>query len=351
MKNFCYSLVAICGGLFLTGCGSDSSETSEQNTATFSLAVSDAPVDDANKVVLAFEDVVLVPFDPDTGKKMGEPIPMDVSENGELRRIDLMQYQGSDAETIISEETVEPGDYALCVYAKDGKYMNDDSLSYVEKTDGSFKGLVVPSKGSCFGYKPATEDQGRLVFSQKGEHVTIHTGHNRYVVEFDLRKGLDDPQGLDYMLMDSNAVSLVNSSESGHIGGIVSSTQYQACEADSAALNAIQDVPAVHAVYLYAGVMERTLMGDSGANDPTLSEPVAIANVNKTSDAEGNPVYDYEFGYIGPGEYSLGYTCTAYVDTPENHETADHGFLIYQHYSPVEVGAGESTEQNITSVL
>lgn len=353
MKNYCFPLIAISGGLLLIGCGSDSSspETSEPGTTTFSLAVSDAPVDEANKVVLAFEDVVLVPFDPETGKKTGDLIPMDVSENGELRRIDLLQYQGSDAETIISEEAVEPGDFALCVYAKDGKQVNNDSLSYVEKTNGSLKGLVVPSKGSCHGYKPSTEDQGRLMFSQKGEFVKIHTGHNRYVVEFDLRKGLDDPQGLDYMLMDSNAVNLVNASESGHINGEVSLTQYQACEADSAAWNAINDVPAVHAVYLYAGVMDRTSMGDLGANDPSLKEPVAVASVNESSDAEGNPVFEYEFGYIGPGSYSIGYTCTTYVDTPDNHEASDDGFLIYQHYTPVEVKADESTVQHITPIL
>lgn len=83
----------------------------------------------------------------------------------------------------------------MCVYAKDGRQLNDTSLSYVEKTDGSVKGLVVPSRGSCFGFKPDTSDQGRLKFSQKGQYVKVHTGHNSYVVEFDLRKGLADPVG------------------------------------------------------------------------------------------------------------------------------------------------------------
>ncbi|MEI8597261.1 DUF4382 domain-containing protein [Vibrio sp. M60_M31a] len=84
----------------MTGCnGGDSSSDTE--AATFSLAVSDAPVDDANKVVLAFEDVVLIPFDPETGDKTGDAIIMNVSEDGALRQVDLMQYQGSNAETII----------------------------------------------------------------------------------------------------------------------------------------------------------------------------------------------------------------------------------------------------------
>ncbi|WP_447042306.1 DUF4382 domain-containing protein [Vibrio parahaemolyticus] len=192
MKKYTYSLLAISGGLLLTGCGGDDS-SSNTESATFSLGVSDAPVDDANKVVLAFKDVVLIPFNPETGEQTGDHILLDASENGALHQVDLMEYQGKNAKTIISEQQIAPGDYAMCVYAKDGRQLNDTSLSYVEKTDGSVKGLVVPSRGSCFGFKPDTSDQGRLKFSQKGQYVKVHTGHNSYVVEFDLRKGLADP--------------------------------------------------------------------------------------------------------------------------------------------------------------
>ncbi len=339
----------ISGSLLLAGCNSDDSSFKTE-TGTFSLAVSDAPVDDANKVVLAFEDVVLIPFDPETDTKTGDPIIMNISNDGELRQIDLMQYQGSNAETIVSEQTLAPGDYAMCLYVKDGTQLNDTSLSYVEKADATMKGLVVNSRGSCYGTKPDTSDQGRLKFSQKGQYVKVHAGNNSYVVEFDLRKGLADPTGKDYMNMNSNAVSLVNASEAGHIGGEVSPIQYQACEADSASLNAINDAPAVHAVYLYAGEMDRSAMGDLGAPEE-LNTPVAIADVNETEDELGNVTYSYEFGYIGPGTYTVGYTCTAYVDNADTHEASEDGFLIYQHYTPVVVFEGERTEQDIEPVL
>ncbi|WP_423840139.1 DUF4382 domain-containing protein [Vibrio mytili] len=347
MKKYTYPLVAISGALVLAGCGGgDSSDT---EAATFSLGVSDAPVDDANKVVLAFEDVVLIPFDPETGDKTGDAIIMNVSEDGALRQVDLMKYQGSNAETIISEQAIAPGDYAMCLYAKDGRQLNDTTFSYVEKTDGTVKGLVVNSKGSCYGTKPDTSDQGRLKFSQKGQYVKVHTGHNSYVVEFDLRKGLADPVGQDHMNMNSNAVSLVNASEAGHIGGIVSTEVHNACVADSNELNAINTVDAVHSVYLYAGEMDRTMMGDLGA-PAELNTPVAIADVNETQDELGDTIYSYEFGFIGPGTYSIGYTCTAYIDSPDSHETSEDGFLMYQHYTPVEVVEGEPTEQDIDTL-
>ncbi len=349
MKKYTYPLLAISGGLLLAGCnGDDSSSLIE--AATFSLAVSDAPLDDANKVVLAFEDVVLIPFDPETGDQTGDPIIMNVSEDGALRQIDLMEYQGSNAETIINEQTIAPGDYAMCVYAKDGNQLNDTTLSYVEKTDGTVKGLVVPSRGSCYGTKPDTSDQGRLKFSQKDQYVKVHTGNNSYVIEFDLRKGLADPNGKDYMNMNSNAVSLVNASEAGHIGGEISPTQYQACEADSASWNAINDAAPVHAVYLYAGEMDRSTMGDLGAPSE-LNTPVAIATVSETEYELGTITYNYEFGYVGPGTYTIGYTCTAYSDSAETHQSSEDGFLIYQHYTPVIVFEGEYTQQDIGPIL
>lgn len=348
MKTFIYSLTALSASLILAGCGSDSENAEPVEMGAFSLAVSDAPVDDASKVVLGFEDVVLIPVNSASGNPTGDPIHMKVNDDGSLQQVDLMQYQGSAAETIISERQVPAGDYAMCVYVKDGKYLNDISTSYVEKINGNVVGLVVPSQGSCHGFKPDGNDQGRLKFSQKGQYVSIHTGHNRYVVEFNLRSGLTDPNGHDYMLMNSNAVSLVNADEAGHIGGEVSTVQYQACEADSAALNAINDVDAVHAVYLYAGIMDRTSMGDIGNADPEKVEPVAVADVN-TSQNTGE--LEYEFGYVGPGSYTIGYTCTAHSDLPETHETLEDGFMIYQHYTPVEVIAGETTQQNIDPIL
>ncbi|WP_229611343.1 hypothetical protein [Vibrio parahaemolyticus] len=48
MKKYTYPLLAISGGLLLTGCGGDDS-SSNTESATFSLGVSDAPVDDATK--------------------------------------------------------------------------------------------------------------------------------------------------------------------------------------------------------------------------------------------------------------------------------------------------------------
>ncbi|USD61784.1 DUF4382 domain-containing protein [Vibrio sp. SCSIO 43140] len=344
--------LAVLTSTLLVGCGSEETTATPPTATTgkLNLGVSDAPVDDAMEVVLGFKDVVLVPIDPQSGAKTGDPIALDVSgEDEELRQIDLMEYQGSNAETIIRDYEIPTGHYALCLYAKDG-LTADDTTSYVRKTDGNLKGLVVPNKGSCLGYKPDDKDQGTLVFAKPSESIEIMAGFNSYIVEFDLRKALTDPTGKEHMLMNRNGVALVNASESGHIRGKVDTMQYQACEADSASYNAIGGAEPVHAVYLYAGEMDRTTMGDVGSDSERVA-PVSVANVNESVDQDNNTVYEYEFGYVGPGSYSIGYTCTAYIDQPETEETAEDGFLIYQHYVPVEVKEGEFTEQDITPIL
>ncbi|CAM4414277.1 DUF4382 domain-containing protein [Vibrio agarivorans] len=346
-------LVAVGSALVLLAGCNDSSD-SAPTLGMFSLAVSDAPVDDAKKVVVAFDEVVLIPTG-DTEASMGEPIVFNTSEDGELRQIDLMQYQGSNAETIISEREVVPGTYALCMYVKNNYQGNDDSTSYVEQTDGAATGLVVGNQGACYGYKPdnnqgPNKEQGTLVLAKNSQPIEIMTGYNSFVVEFDLRKGLTDPKGQDHIKMQRNAIELINASDSGHISGEVDFTQYQACEADSAPWNAITDAPAVHAVYLYAGEMDRTTMGDMAAPEP-FNDPVAVANVRMQENQADEVVYNYEFGFIGPGTYSLGYTCTAYNDDPETHQTSEDGFLIYQNYVPLDVVAGERTNFNITPIL
>lgn len=327
------------------GCGGDNTSSESPSMGTLSLSISDAPIDDAVKVVLGFKDVVLVPIDAETGEVTGEHILLDVRENEQLTQIDLMQFQGSDAASLIGNYSIESGLYAMCLYAVDGPNFNDTSTSYVEKVDGVVKGLVVPNKGSCFGFKPEDTEQGTLAFSDPDNAIEIVVGDNSYVVEFDLRTALADPNGQDHMLMNRNGVTLINASLAGHIHGEVSLTQFQACEIDSASYNAIAGVDPVHAVYLYRDELDGANMGDIGADSERIA-PIAVANVSMVDELAEDPVYEYEFGYVQAGTYSVGYTCTAYLDSAESEETVVEGFYIHRQHAPVEVLEGEHTEQN-----
>ncbi len=96
MKNRISTIALLCGsGLFLTACGgsdNDTPPTPTPDTAKVSFAVSDAPVDSAEKVVVAFDKIELVRAGQDN-------IILEVSgPNGEdYRQLDLLEYQGSDS--------------------------------------------------------------------------------------------------------------------------------------------------------------------------------------------------------------------------------------------------------------
>ncbi|GAA5193718.1 DUF4382 domain-containing protein [Ferrimonas gelatinilytica] len=345
--------------LALSGCGSDNSSSPnpgpgpspEPQMGTFSLGVSDAPVDDAKRVVLAFNDVILIPQD---GQNGGDPIHIELGNDGQPQQIDLLEFQGSAMEVIVSEGELEVGDYRMCLYAKDGLPNGSEESSFVEKTDGIVVPLKVNSKGACHGYKPDTDGQGRMSFDKGDQMVTINTGQNAFVVEFDLRKALTDPKGQDWMFIKPNAVQLINIAGVGNISGELALTQRDACEADMVSLVGADTF--AHAAYLYANERDRSTMGDivGEAGFPEgseLVEPVAVANIVQVENQTDELIYRYEFGFIGEGEYSIGYTCTANADLPETHETAEQGFLIYQHYVPVTVVVGETTEQDLDPIL
>lgn len=53
--------------------------------------------------------------------------------------------------------------------------------------------------------------------------------------------------------------------------------------------------------------------------------------------------YEYEFGFVEPGTYSVGYTCTANDDSEEG-IVAGETFSIYQATSGLTVSAGADTD-------
>ena len=88
----------------LSACGGSDDKIEDQPTptmSTFSLSVSDAPVDDASEVVVYFDEVELI------GNE--SPITFSVEdENGDPRSIDLLSLPGEQFEVIVEDTAVVP---------------------------------------------------------------------------------------------------------------------------------------------------------------------------------------------------------------------------------------------------
>ncbi|WP_298442049.1 DUF4382 domain-containing protein [uncultured Ferrimonas sp.] len=317
--------------MLLSACGgSGGSDAPEASQGQFSLAISDAPVDSANRVVLAFNYAVLVP------ENGNDAQILDLRQDNDApQQLDLLAYQGSNSATLINSATLPVGNYRLCVYALDGD--GSEQRSFVD-SDNGIVSLQVNANGSCFGTRPDdTSDSGRLAFAKDNELLNINSGINQFVVEFDLRQGLVDPVGQAGMFIKPNSVTLVNLAQAGTISGSVSAELMSNCETDSGAATP------QHAIYLYAGDVAQADQGDSIGDgdypaDSSLQAPVAVANVNATDNTMG-----YEFGFVGAGQYSLGYSCTAAADLPDSHQTEQDGFTLYQSGGPITVSAEQTT--------
>ena len=334
MKYKYIALILASAGL-VSACGSsdDSSSTPIPETGTFNLGVSDNPAD-AKEVTIAFKQVVLKN---DTGS-----ISFDVSDDGALKQVDLLEYQGTAVETLVSGQDVTVGEYQMCIYMENSEVANADS-SYVKTMDDAIAGLTTNSNGSCGGVGAEDDNTGRLFFNQK---FTIAAGNNQFVAEFNLQKGLQGPKGnKDFWTLKPTSVQLVNAADVGAIAGSISADVISECEVAAGGSEFSS------AVYLYPEATALESMDDfrDAASELIMVAPIAAARVNPVVDENDQVIsHDYEFGFVVANNYSLGYTCVAQHDDPElpNTPADDPAFFIHADEQEVIVINGETTQRD-----
>lgn len=293
-----FATLVACGG----SSGGDTSGTTS-DSGSFSLAVTDAPIDSANAVVVEFAGVSIQPAD-------GEVIEFTFDEP---KSIDLLNLQGTASEPLLSNETLPAGDYEwirLHVNAE-----NDGVLDSYIDINGDMIELWVPS-GAQTGLK--------LVSG-----FTVGAGAEvDFTIDFDLRKSitLPGPPGGSMAVGGAilkPALRLVNNIEVGSIAGTVNETLVTEQCTDATV--------STGAVYVYSGA-DATLADVSGEdNDPLIS-----AFVTFEEDA-----YRYEVGFLTEGDYTVAYTCGATNDDPEADDT-----LTFVGPATVAVVANAESELN-----
>ncbi len=274
----------------LTACGgSDSS-------GSMSLSVADAPVDGAEKVVVVFTGVELVP-------NSGSPITITFAAP---KTIDLLNDSGSASAQLFSQP-IPSGAYSqirLMVVA-DG----DPANSYIILSDGTMHGLQVPS-GAETGLKLVA---GFTVPS---------SGVVDYTIDFDLRQAIICPPGQSPACILKPVERLVDNTTVGNIQGQVSNTL----------------IPAgcTPGVYLYAGTVSAPEDMNSAAPPGDLNQPIA----SKVPIATSLPPFYYQFTFLAPGNYTVAFTCEASQDNPDQ---ADAAVVFNPVKTGIAVTAGQTT--------
>jgi hypothetical protein len=250
--------IAACGGS-----GSDSSDGSATGTASFDLT--DAAVDSVQSVNITVVAVELQPVD-------GERISFDVDNPENLENINLLDLQNGSVESLISDQELPAGEYEW-IRLK----LGDESTFSVIDDNGGTNGLFVPS-----GDQRGLQTSGFVV--PAGESVS-------FTIDFDVRKSLINPPGLNRYLLKP-VLRLVDNSEVGSIYGSVDSTLLANACSDSG------ENPSVYAgaVYVHAG--HDVTPDDLGSdNEPVVAVPV---------DTE---TYEYRASFLSAGDYTVSYTC------------------------------------------
>ncbi len=293
MSKHYSSSILLFSALMLSACGGETA--SESKLATFSLAVSDAPVTEAAAVVVCFTDVELtgnglsrqrLVIGQDTTAAAVNNLCRDNQGNivANARGIDLLTLPGATAEALVSRAELTPGAYGqLRLSMAQG--------SYVELLDGSRHTLRVPSNELKLG------------------GVTLSAGGNfSYTLEFDLRKALVNPPGQNGYLLKPTGLRLVDDNAVGHLTGQVAeglliNNNCTVAPADKA--------EAVATVYLYSGA-DRPIaeLSDNGGNNTYL--PYTSTNVY----FDGVSTYNYGIGFIDAGTYTAAVSCDV-TDDPE----------------------------------
>lgn len=278
----------------LVACGGSSDNSDETQMASFSLGVSDAPVDSADAVVACFNAIELVGNGQGTqtftvGDTEGAVASNDVckDENGDTIPntfgVDLLSYTGSDSANLLEGVEVEAGTYGqLRLIMSEG--------SYVQVGDQQLP-LQVPSNELKF------------------DSLTLDVnGNAAYTVEFDLRQAMVNPVGIDGYFLKPRGVRLVNNLEIGHVEG----TLAEALLINNSCTVAPSDVSEpVAVVYFYEGSdLEMTTLADVGGAE--THQPYAVAAVY----FDGVSAYTFSVGYVAAGDYSAAWSCQT-DDDPE----------------------------------
>lgn len=261
--------------LLLTACGGG--DGGNEGLGRISFAVTDAPVDGADRVEIVFTGIALKPVG---GNE-------DVYLFTEPKVLNLLSLQGAVSAALMDNQSVPAGRYNWA------RLLIDDSRLTFER-DGQEFSMMVPSGA----------ETGLIL--NRGFVVDVG-GQANFTIDFDLRKSVHLPQNDSNTYILRPTLRIVDNASVGHVTGTVDLPLLQS---EASCFNSTGSVDA--AVYVYSG---NSVGGDIGNADSAMA-PVTTALL-----AQHGSNYDYAVGYLSTGTYSIALVCGASGDQPSQVDT------------------------------
>jgi hypothetical protein len=275
------ALLAACGGG--GGGGSESGSSVDGNVSSpgalkssFTLSLTDAPIDDAAAVEMQFIEVRLRRSD---GTWVNFPFD-------QPKTINLLKLQGMLTSDLLVDIPLGVGHY------DEIRLLVDDApmASHVELLDGSFAELDIPG--------------GRTAGLQiKGDFMIFKTRPTSLVVDFDLRQSVKR-KGKSGKYMFKPKLRIADKANAGHLLGNVTPELLSSTTACSD-----NNVDTFNAVYVYEGhdVIPDDINQSSGTDVNPITTTVIKYDPKRL-------IYKYEAAFLPEGAYTIAITCNSNLD-------------------------------------
>ena len=277
------------------GCGFDCNNGNSNNPGPtlLSLGFSDSLPEELKQVVIEVDSITFRRSNADD--VVVETFTIDALDlvEADSFQIDLLQYRGRNQLVVIEDLELDSGTYnEVLVTVLDG----DINLSYVQEDDDTLKEITVPAGGLTLEGIELTGD-GQL-----------------YTVEFGLAQSLQFQSSDDNYLMATDGIRLEDNAVAASLSGRVDSSLF-----DTVSPCDEKDDPELgNRLYLYEGIgltgtqLADVFTSDSSAQIPDNAQaPFTVASLVENT-LTGS--WDYAFGYLPAGDYTMAFACDTAAD-------------------------------------
>lgn len=286
----------ILGSLALLAACNDNGTTAPA-TGTLSLAITDAPVHNADEVWVQFTGVTVKPQE-------GQPIDIEFDEPMD---IDLLSLTDANTATLLNGEEFQAGSY------------NWIRLHVNADADGEFDSYVMTDLGEMI--ELAVVSQQGLQLSS-GFTITQNQ-ETSFIIDWDLNMGLTAPVGRDAWQLRPS-LRIVDETAFGEISGTVANALV---ESDTCDNDLVADTG--NAVYIFEGA-------DATPDDIDEADAEPLVTGEVKQDQNGN--YTYMVTFLSPGDYTVAFTCQGLADDPATEDD-----IAFDAVSNATVSDGEET--------
>jgi hypothetical protein len=286
------------------GCGFSCNDDDDGVPALLTLGFSDSLPEDLKQVVIEVDAIIFqrigaedVVIDTFTIKEQG-------LSDANTFQVDLLAYRGVNQLIVIKDLELDPGTYSD---VRINILTNGVNNSYVQEADDSLKKITVSG--------------GQL----KLPGLRLSSGSQAFTVEFGLAQALQHQPGSDQYLLATNGIRVENNKTDATLSGQI----------DSALFNGVSpcdqkaDPQKGNRLYLYNGKVgqEKERLADVFTSGSIETPPADALAPFAVASLENNALtgsWDYSFGYLPAGDYTMAFAC----DTEKDNSVEYNGLII-----------------------